>query len=57
MYDVPDEITVEADGSIRIVRLNRPDDLNAVNHDLHEGVAALFPQIDQIGREDRKSVV
>ncbi len=45
MYDVPDEIVVEADGPIRIVRLNRPDDLNAVNHDLHEGLADLFPQI------------
>ncbi|HEU5083734.1 MAG TPA: enoyl-CoA hydratase/isomerase family protein [Acidimicrobiales bacterium] len=45
MYDVPDEIVVEADGPIRIVRLNRPDDLNAVNHDLHEGLADLWPQI------------
>ena len=45
MYDVPDEIVVEADGPIRIVRLNRPDDLNAVNHELHEGLAELFPQI------------
>ena len=45
MYDVPDEIVVEADGPIRIVRLNRPDDLNAVNHELHEGLAGLFPQI------------
>ncbi len=45
MYDVPDEIVVEADGPIRIVRLNRPDDLNAVNHELHEGIADLWPQI------------
>ena len=45
MYEVPDEIVVEADGPIRIVRLNRPDDLNAVNHDLHEGIADLWPQI------------
>lgn len=46
MYDVPTEITVEADGPIRIVRLNRPDDLNAVNHELHEGLADLWPQIN-----------
>ena len=46
MYDVPDEIVVEADGPIRIVRLNRPDDLNAVNHSLHEGLADLWPQIN-----------
>ncbi len=45
MYDVPDEIQIDADGPIRIVRLNRPDDLNAVNHELHEGVADLWPQI------------
>jgi enoyl-CoA hydratase/carnithine racemase len=42
---MPAEITVEADGPIRIVRLNRPADLNAVNHDLHEGLADLFPQL------------
>jgi enoyl-CoA hydratase/carnithine racemase len=45
-YDLPDEIQIEADGPIRIVRLNRPDDLNATNHVLHQGIAALFPQID-----------
>jgi enoyl-CoA hydratase/carnithine racemase len=47
VYDVPDEIAVDADGAIRIVRLNRPDDLNAVNHDLHEGIADLWPQISR----------
>ena len=45
-YDVPDEILVEADGPIRIITLNRPDDLNATNHVLHSGLAALFPQLD-----------
>jgi enoyl-CoA hydratase/carnithine racemase len=45
-YDVPKEIEVEADGPIRIIRLNRPDDLNATNHELHAGLAALFPQLD-----------
>jgi enoyl-CoA hydratase/carnithine racemase len=46
MYDLPDEILVEADGPIRIVTLNRPDRLNATNHVLHAGLAALFPQLD-----------
>ena len=55
MYDVPNEITVEADGSLRIVRLNRPDDLNAVNHSLHEGLADLFPQIS--ADRDARAVV
>lgn len=45
-YDVPDEIQVEVDGPIRVIRLNRPDDLNATNHVLHEGLAHLWPQID-----------
>jgi enoyl-CoA hydratase/carnithine racemase len=45
-YDVPDEIQVEADGPIRVIRLNRPDDLNATNHALHQGLAELFPQLD-----------
>ncbi|MFL6204378.1 MAG: enoyl-CoA hydratase/isomerase family protein [Acidimicrobiales bacterium] len=45
-YDLPDCIQVEADGPIRIVRLNRPDDLNATNHELHGAMARLFPQLD-----------
>jgi enoyl-CoA hydratase/carnithine racemase len=45
-YDLPDEIDVTADGPVRIVRLNRPEQLNATNHDLHRGLAALFPQLD-----------
>jgi enoyl-CoA hydratase len=45
-YDVPDSIQVEVDGPIRIVRLNRPDALNATNRELHSGLAGLFPQLD-----------
>jgi enoyl-CoA hydratase/carnithine racemase len=45
-YDLPPSIEVEADGPIRVVRLNRPDQLNATNHELHQGLAELFPQID-----------
>ena len=45
-YDLPPELTVDADGPVRIVRLNRPDHLNATNRDLHAGLAGLFPQID-----------
>jgi enoyl-CoA hydratase/carnithine racemase len=46
MYDLPDEILIEADGPIRVVTLNRPDRLNATNHVLHAGLAALFPQLN-----------
>jgi enoyl-CoA hydratase len=45
-YKVPDAIHVDADGPIRIIRLNRPEQLNATNHELHQGLAELFPQID-----------
>ena len=45
-YDVPEELEVHADGPVRVVRLNRPDQLNATNHELHRGLAGLFPQID-----------
>jgi enoyl-CoA hydratase/carnithine racemase len=45
-YDVGPHLQVEADGAVRIVRLNRPEQLNATNHELHQGLAQLFPQID-----------
>ena len=45
-YDLPDELLVSADGPIRVVTLNRPEQLNATNHQLHAGLAALFPQLD-----------
>jgi enoyl-CoA hydratase/carnithine racemase len=45
-YDLPDVLQVEVDGPIRVVRLNRPEQLNATNHELHQGLAALFPQLD-----------
>jgi enoyl-CoA hydratase len=46
-YAVPEEIQVDADGPVRIVRLNRPEQLNATNHVLHKGLAELWPQIDE----------
>ena len=45
-YDLPPELEVEIDGPIRIVRLNRPDDLNATNHVLHQALADVFPMLD-----------
>lgn len=45
-YDVPDALQVEADGPVRVIRLNRPEQLNATNHVLHQGLAQLFPQLD-----------
>jgi len=45
-YDLPEEIQIESDGPIRVVTLNRPEQLNATNHALHAGLAGLFPQLD-----------
>ncbi len=50
-----DVIQIENDGPIRIVRLNRPDELNATNHELHHALASLFPTID--ADEDARAVV
>src|SRR4051794_26437763 len=44
-YDLPDVITVETDGPVRIVRLSRPEQLNAINDELHRGLTDLFPQL------------
>ena len=45
-YDLPPELQVTTDGPVRIITLNRPEQLNATNHVLHAGLAALFPQLD-----------
>jgi enoyl-CoA hydratase/carnithine racemase len=54
-YELPDVIQVEVDGPIRVIRLNRPEQLNATNHELHRGLAELFPQID--ADDDARAVV
>jgi enoyl-CoA hydratase/carnithine racemase len=45
-YEVGPHLVVEADGPIRIVRLDRPEQLNATNHELHQGLAGLWAQLD-----------
>ena len=44
-YDLPDVIQVKADGPVRIVTLTRPEQLNAVNDELHRSLARVFPQL------------
>jgi enoyl-CoA hydratase/carnithine racemase len=44
-YDLPGVIGVDVDGPVRIVRLMRPEHLNAVNDELHLGLTRLFPQL------------
>jgi enoyl-CoA hydratase len=45
MYDMPAEIDVRAAGPLRIITLNRPAALNAVNDALHTGLAHLWPRL------------
>ncbi len=42
-YPLPQAVRVETDGPVRIVRLSRPEQLNAVNGDLHLGLTRVFP--------------
>lgn len=47
MYDMPEEIEVTADGPLRVITLNRPEALNAVNDALHTGLAKLWPRLSE----------
>ena len=44
-YDLPDELTVEADGPVRTVVINRADELNCVNENLHWALANVWRQL------------
>lgn len=54
-YDLPPEIEVASDGPIRVITLNRPDDLNAANALLHSALAHVWDQI--AGDHDARAVV
>lgn len=57
LYDqLPDEIRVDTDGPVRIVRINRPDDLNAVNPNVHRGLAEVWPLLTR-DTEARAAVI
>ena len=45
IYDLPKELTVDVEGPIRVVTLNRPDELNSVNPGLHWGLANVWRQL------------
>jgi len=46
MYaDLPSEITVESKGAVRVVRLNRADQLNATNQALHRGLTEVWQEL------------
>ncbi|MBN9634305.1 MAG: enoyl-CoA hydratase/isomerase family protein, partial [Actinobacteria bacterium] len=47
MYGMPTEIDVRADGPLRIITLNRPEELNAVNDALHVGLASIWEALNE----------
>ena len=49
-YDLPAGIRVDGDGAVRVVRLDRPEKLNAITGAMHHGLAALWRQL----RADRE---
>lgn len=44
MYELPG-IAVAADGTVRVVTLNRPDELNAFSEEMHESFTALWARL------------
>jgi enoyl-CoA hydratase len=56
VYDMPEEIDVRAEGPLRIIMLNRPDSLNSVNDDLHNGLARLWQRLSD-DRQARAAVI
>jgi enoyl-CoA hydratase len=53
--DIAPAILVEADGPVRIVTLNKPDQLNAMSDDLHEAIRLVWDALDDDA--DARSVV
>jgi len=44
-YELPEELTVSSEGPVRVVTLNRPNELNAVNPGLHWALANVWRQL------------
>jgi enoyl-CoA hydratase/carnithine racemase len=44
-YDLPEELTVSRDGAVRLLTINRPGALNAVNRPLHWALANVWRQL------------
>jgi enoyl-CoA hydratase len=55
LYRLSDELVVTADGPVRIIRMNRPDDLNGINRPFHQALSGVW---DHISRDaDARAVV
>jgi enoyl-CoA hydratase len=55
-YDLPDVIRVEVDGPVRVVRLARPEQMNAINDELHLGLTRVFRQLS-VDHDARVAVI
>jgi len=45
MYDLPDDLSVTAHGPVRLVEMNRPDQLNSTSEDMHAALAVVWDTI------------
>ncbi len=54
-YDLPPSLTVECDGPVRIVTMNRPEALNAFDETLHGAVHRVWAQLAE--DDDARAVV
>lgn len=48
-YGLSDELVIQADGPIRLVTLNRPENLNGANRPMHQSLARLW---EKLGHDD-----
>ena len=55
MYDVPEQLIVEADGPVRVITMNNPDMRNAFIDPLHEAMRNIWYQISR--DRDARAVV
>ncbi|GAC1400843.1 MAG: enoyl-CoA hydratase/isomerase family protein [Mycobacterium sp.] len=55
LYGLGDELLVTADGPVRVITLNRPDDLNGANRAMHESMAKVWDHL--AGDTDARAVV
>jgi enoyl-CoA hydratase len=55
MYDLPPELVVTGSGPVRLIELNRPQQLNAASEDLHTALAGVWDHIAADG--DARAVV
>jgi enoyl-CoA hydratase len=46
-YGLCSEVVVHADGPVRLVTLNRPDDLNGANRQMHQALAKVWSHLDE----------